>query len=316
MNEAPLSLAQRFKLSRFFRGEEPVIGPIKLNQRRIFILPSRSGLLFIGLIVLILLIAFVYNNNLAYMLGFLLASIFFVTILHSFKSLDDLVIRAGYNQPAFAGASAGFTFHIDNPTDQARFAIDVRLQDKMTINLAPQQTQTLTLHRTAERRGWQNCGTLTLSCRYPLGLFKAWSPLRFDSQALIYPMPTANGLPFPENLLGHGAQGQNRQQGDEFFGLKAYQSSDSIRQIHWKSFAKGRGLHSKQYIGASSSDLWLDFDSAPGNHLEERLSQLCRWLIDAEQAGLRYGLVLPGVKLAPDAGQAHYKTCLRLLALF
>ncbi len=311
-----MSLTQRFRLSRFFRGEDPVLGPITLNHRRIFILPSGFGLLFAGLIVLVLLIAFVYNNNLVYMLGFLLAGIFFVTILHSFKSLDGLIIRSGYNQPVFAGELAGFTFHIQNPTGLSRFAIDIRLLDTQTINLEPQQTQTLTLHIPAKRRGWLSVETLTLSSRFPLGLFKAWSPLRFDSKVLVYPMPGPDNLPFPETNAGLGQQGRNKSKGDEFFGLKTYQSGDSIRQIHWKSFAKGRGLHSKDYIGSNSFDLWLDYDFAPGAHLEERLGQLCRWLIEAERAGLLYGLMLPGVKINPGNGQAHHEKCLEALALF
>jgi len=316
LNETPLNLTQRFRLSRFFRGEEPITGPITLNQRRIFILPSDYGLLFVGLIILILLIAFVYNNNLVYMLGFLLACIFFVTILHSFKSLDGLVISAGNNQPAFVGSAAKFTFHIQNPSKQPRFSIDIRLEDSFTFNLEPRQTQTLTLSIIAERRGWQNCGTLTLSSRYPLGLFKVWSPLRFDSRTLIYPMPAQDYLPFPEVDAGQGQQGLNRFDGDEFFGLKAYQTSDSIRQIHWKSLAKGQGLYSKAYASAKSFDLWLDYDSTPGSQLEERLSHLCRWLIEAEQEGLIYGLILPGVKIAPDSGKLHSEKCLCSLALF
>lgn len=316
MSETPLSLSQRLKLSRFFQGEEPVTGPITLNQRRIFILPSSVGLLFVGLIVLILLIAFVYNNNLAYMLGFLCACVFFVTILHSFKSLEGLIIKPGYNPPAFAGSKAGFTFHIHNPSDQPRFSIEIRSQDALTINLDARHTQTLNFQTLAVRRGWLTCGAITLSSRYPLGLFNAWSPLRFDSKALIYPMPAPDWPPFPETDAEYGQQGQNKSHGDDFFGLKAYITGDSIRQIHWKSLAKGRGLHSKKYTGASSFQLWLDYDSTPSSQLEERLSLMCRWLIEAEQAGLRYGLILPGTKISPDTGKAHQENCLKALALF
>lgn len=316
MNEVPLSFKQRFSLNRFFRGEEPVVGPITLNQRRIFILPSGQGLLFVVLIVLVLLIAFVYNNNLAYMLGFLMASIFFVTILYSFKSLAGLVIRAGYNQPAFAGSPVGFVFYIQNPSDQARIALDIHLQESKAIAIEPQQTQSVTLYVPAERRGWFSCATLTLSSRYPLGLFRVWSPLRFDSKVLIYPKPSRDTLPFPETDAGHGQKGQSRRNGDEFYGLKTYQTGDSIRQIHWKSFAKGRGLQSKQYAGTASVELWLDYAVAPGADVEERLSQLCRWVIEAERAGQHYGLLLPGCKLEPNVGEAHYHKCLQSLAQF
>lgn len=316
MNETSLSLKQRFKLSRFFQGEDPVAEPVILNQRRIFILPTRQGLLFAALIVLLLLIAFVYNNNLAYMLGFLLASAFFVGILHSFKALAGLVVWAGNNPAAFAGTGAGFNFYVQNPANQARMAVDIRLQQRKTIDFEPGQTRMITLYVTAERRGWLACPTLTVSSRYPLGWFRAWSPLRFASNVLIYPRPARELLPFPETDAGPGEQGQSRRDGDEFHGLKTYRTGDPVRQIHWKSFAKGRGLHSKEYAGTTSVELWLDYAMAPGTGVEERLSHLCRWVIEAEQAGMRYGLILPGLSVQLDTGAAHYHRCLQSLALF
>lgn len=316
MRASPLTLKQRFKLSRFLSGEDPVKGPVTLNQRRVFILPTLRGTSFVLLIALVLLIAFVYNNNLAYMLGFLLASIFFITILHSYKSLAGLVVSAGYNQPMFAGDQAAFNFYIYNPGNQERVAINIHLQETRAISLASDQTLPVILYRSTKRRGWLNSGTLTLSSDFPLGLFRAWSPLRFDSKVLIYPRPAQTELPFPETDAGQGQQGQNRRSGDDFFGLKTYQAGDSIRQIHWKSYAKGRGLHSKQYTGSSNVELWFDYDATPGSQIEERLSQLCRWIIEAERAGLRYGLVLPSLKLTPDSGNRHFEHCLRALALF
>jgi uncharacterized protein (DUF58 family) len=316
LSEAALSLKQRFKLSRFFSGEAPVAGQIVLTQRRVFILPTQRGLAFVLLILLLVLIGFVYNNNLAYLLGFLLASIFFVTILHSFKALAGLTIQPTRQHAVFSGQAGPFSFQIGNPSTQPRFALDLVLQSELSISLAAEQTQTVTLYQPTRLRGWQLPGTLTISSTYPLGLFRAWAPLRFDSPLLVYPKPASRQLPFPESDGGQDKPGQNRRSGDEFDGVRVYQRGDAIRQIHWKAFAKGQGVHSKYYSGASASELWLDYQQAPGHHTEERLSQLCRWLVDAEQAGLRYGLLLPGLRLPPDNGAVHYRKCLQALALF
>lgn len=298
------------------RGEAPGSGPISLTQRRVFILPTQRGLAFVLLIALLLLIGFVYNNNLAYLLGFLLASVFFVTILHSFRVLAGLTIQPARQQAVFAGQPGPFSFQISNPDPQPRFAIDLALQSELSLSLAAEQSQTVTLYQATRQRGWQLPGTLTISSSYPLGLFRAWAPLRFDNPLLVYPKPASQQLPFPDSEGGQQSAGQNRRNGDEFYGLRAYQPGDAIRQIHWKAFAKGQGVHSKQYSGASAGELWLDYQAAPGHQLEERLGQLCRWLVDAEQAGLRYGLILPGLRLAPDNGVTHYRKCLQALALF
>jgi len=316
LSETVLTLKERFRFSRFLRGEKPVNIPVTLNQRRIFIIPTLRGLGFVLLIMLLLLIAFVYNNNLAYLLAFLLASIFFITILHSFKALAGLVIFHGNSHPAFAGEAAGFELHISNPTRQPRFSLQLHLHTTHTISLEADEKKIVTLYTPTHKRGLLPCNTITISSFYPLGFFRAWSPLRFDMQALVYPKPATVEIPFPESEGVQGEQGRGKKGGDDFFGLKPYHPGDPIRQIHWKSFAKGQGVFSKQYGGTAVSDLWLNYELTPGHNLEERLSQLCRWIIDAEKAGLHYGLILPGNKIVSSYGSQHYSECLEALALF
>ncbi len=313
-----MSLKERFRLSRFVSGEKAIDTPVTLNHRRIFILPTQRGLGFVVLIAVLLLIAFVYNNNLAYMLAFLLASIFFVTILHSYKALAGLVVQKGRSKAVFAGEAAGFDIHINNPTDMERSQIQIKLHDNsQSLNLQAQGTAHITLYSITQKRGWHEAGTVTLSSTYPLGLFRAWSPIRFDLKALVYPKPVHLEIPFPQTPSAEAQQGFSQKGGDDFYGLQEYQSGDSIKHIHWKTFAKGLGVFSKQYGGENSSEeIRLDYDLTPGHDIEQRLSQLCRWVIDAEQAGISYGFALPGFTLPPDNGSAHYRKCLEALALF
>jgi uncharacterized protein (DUF58 family) len=310
------SIKDRFRLSRFISGEKPIDAPINLNHRRIFILPTKRGLGFVVLIILLLLIAFVYNNNLAYMLTFLLASIFFVTILHSYKALAGLVVQKGKSKAVFAGEAAGFDILVYNPADTDRFQIQIALQDIVNLSLPAKSTTAVTLYSITQKRGWHPATTITLSSTFPLGLLRVWSPLRFNLKALVYPKPAHFELPFPQTPSADVQQGVCHKGGDDFYGLKPYQSGDSIKHIHWKTFAKGLGVFSKQYGGEDSAEIWLDYDHAPGHNCEERLSQLCRWVVDAESAGLSYGFALPGLKLPPDNGLLHYRKCLEALALF
>lgn len=292
--------------------------PLILNQRRIFILPTQRGLGFALLIVLLMLIAFVYNNNLAYMLAFLLASIFFITILHTYQSMAGLTVQEGQTTHVFSGEAAGFGVIIDNPTTIERRSVRLRLNKTAEhLDIKPQGKTHLTLYDLTKKRGWHQAGTVTLSSMYPLGLFRAWSPIRFNAKALVYPKPVNQQVPFPEAPLSSDQQvGHYKKGGDEFYGLQSYQAGDPIRHIHWKAYAKGLGIYSKQYGGESSAEIWLDFSVAPGQSVEERLSYLCRWVVDAEQAGLTYGFTLPGLQLAPANGLGHYRQCLEALALF
>lgn len=312
-----MNLKERFQLSRFVSGENAVDGPVILNHRRIFILPTQRGLSFAVLITLLLLIAFVYNNNLAYLLAFLLASVFFITILHSYKSLVGLIVQKGRSEAVFAGEAAGFGIHIRNPADRERQQLQVTLQDSQSLAIEAQGTVQVTLYSIVQKRGWHSAGTVTLSSTFPLGLFRAWSPIRLDLKVMVYPRPAQYEIPFPQALSAEIQQGHSRKGSDDFYGLQEYQSGDSIKHIHWKAFAKGLGVFSKQYSGEQSAEeIRLDYEQTPGHNTEQRLSQLCRWVIDAEQAGIRYGFALPGLTLPPANGLAHYQKCLEALALF
>jgi uncharacterized protein (DUF58 family) len=311
-----LNLKERFQLSRFFAGEKPVDDAITLNHRRVFILPTQRGLGMVLLIVILLLIAFVYNNNLAYLLTFLLASVFFITILHTFKSLAGLVVQAGQTQAVFAGEAAGFDIHIHNPNAVEYPHCQIKLDKPQSFTLKANGKTTQTLYSLTQKRGWHNLGTVTIFSNYPIGLFYAWSPIRFNAKVLVYPKPSALEIPFPETPADNAELGANQKGSDDFYGLQEYQAGDSIKHIHWKAFAKGQGLFSKQYSGAgTAAEVWLHYDYAAGHDTEQRLSQLCRWVIDAERAEIRYGLVLPHLKLMPNNGSNHYRQCLEALAL-
>lgn len=310
------SLFKRWRTKQFFRREPATDQPINLTHKRIFILPTQRGMGFVVLILLLLLIAFVYNNNLAYLLCFLLGSVFFITILHTFKSLSGLTIYKGQATSVFAGEAAGFDIYVNNPSSQQRVNLQLHLSEDVLFSLEPQQKQGITLYSPTQKRGWHSCEKIILSCTYPLGLFRAWSVLRFDFKALVYPKPLKDSVMFPESAGAQNQQGTAKTGNDEFYGLKEYQSGDSIRHIHWKAFAKGLGLFSKQYSGETFAELWLDYDAASGHDTEQRLSCMCRWLVDADKAGLHYGFILPNLRIEPSSGTVHFKKCLEALALF
>jgi uncharacterized protein (DUF58 family) len=50
--------------------------------------------------------------------------------------------------------------------------------------------------------------------------------------------------------------------------------------------------------------------------VEETVSQLTLWVIEAERAQQPYCLRLPGVEISPAVGQLHFHSCLRALSLF
>ena len=72
---------------------------------------------------------------------------------------------------------------------------------------------------------------------------------------------------------------------------------------------------SKQFEGGTHPTQWLDWRMTHGD-VEQRLSQLARWVLDAEEEGRPYGLRLPGNDIPAGQGELHQHRCLEALALF
>ena len=299
------------------RGVEA--GSITLVQRRIFILPSRHGLIYVGALFLMLTGSVNYNLSLGFVLTFLLAALGVNAILHTFRNLARLKISPGRVQPVYAGDYAHFTLVIESPGALDRYSIGVTHDGKNVVytDVPASQAITVGVAVPAPRRGILLPGRLTLFTHFPLGLCYAWAYIVPDVRCLVYPRPEAARVPFPLPEI-HGGQGIAYGSGQEdFTGLRSYHPGDSPRHIAWKAAAREQGLLTKQFGGRTATELWLDWLAAPeALGIEGRLSRLARWVIDAHAAGLSFGLRLPGITLPPAPGNAQHDRCLEALALF
>jgi uncharacterized protein (DUF58 family) len=154
-----------------------------------------------------------------------------------------------------------------------------------------------------------------LATRHPLGLFRAWAVVHPEYAAIAWPRPADRSLPPPVVETDTGGAQDGARGEEDFAGLKPYQAGDSLRRIAWKAYARGQGLHTKQYAGTDVVSHVFDWDSLEGLDVEARLAQLCRWVVDAHEHGEAFGLRLPGIVIEPNIGTAHLEHCLNSLAL-
>ena len=97
--------------------------------------------------------------------------------------------------------------------------------------------------------------------------------------------------------------------------MRGYRRGDPLKLVVWKKFAKADELVSRDSPQSQPGALWLDLAQTGGDSLEQRLSRLCAWVLQAESLGLDFGLRLPGVEIKPGGGAAHQRRCLEALAL-
>lgn len=305
---------RRWSLARFPRRRT-----VTLTQKRIYILPTAAGLAFLLLLALLLLLAINYENNLAYALTFLLGSLYVVSILHTYSNLAGLQLTALAGHNCFQGEYAGFRLQLAaaGGREHEQLRLGWEQGPARTLDLIDQRRVQLELACPAPRRGRLDPGPLRLESCFPLGLFRAWTWIDTGLSALVYPAPEPCRLP-PWGVAGDGKEQAHAQtQGvEEYQGLMRYQEGVSPRQIAWKVYARGQGLHSKQYASPSSDEIWLDWEQWPAASTEARLSGICHWVLELSRRQQPFGLRLPGYQLPPQSGEAHKLSALRALALF
>ncbi|MDR2506752.1 MAG: DUF58 domain-containing protein [Candidatus Accumulibacter sp.] len=306
-----------------FRKAERDHPTVILTQRRIYILPTRTGLLFVLVLVLMLTGAINYSLSLGHALVFLLAGLFFVAIIHTFRNLLDLRVTPGAAAPVFAGERAEFPVFLENTRPHDRIALEFSLPASGTssaarANIAANASLTIAVSLEVLQRGLFRPERLTLSSCYPLGLFRAWTHLYPDISCLVYPRPLRTPMPAPSG--GNAAmqwQGENGQ--DDFAGLRQRQPNESFRRVAWKTAARDpeRPLLNKQFSGGGERELILDWSSTPSQSgTETRLSILAGWILESEKQQVNYGLRLPECFFAPSRGTPHRDACLKALALY
>ena len=292
---------------------------ITLGRRQVYILPTRNGLMFALVLTAALLAAVNYNSGLGYLLTFMLAGMAVVSILYTNRNLLRLRIAPAACPPVFAGELAHFGVTLGNDRAGARLGmvIECRKCEVVRVDVPARTSVTVTLPMSSRARGYLACPPFTVCTYFPLGLFRAWSRrIVLAHRCLVYPRPArAEGVP-PQNGLVSGDRPGPAPGGGDFAGLRPFRLGDPPQHVSWKTAARGQGLHTKQFSGSGQDSIWLDWQAFAPLDIEARLSRLTRAVLDADQAGLRYGLRLPDREFAPDSGAAHRHRCLEALALF
>ena len=306
----------RFR-ERWLLRRIPPASSVRLDQRRIFIMPTAVGLAFFVALLLMLLTAINYQNSLAYGLTFLLGSVYLVTILHTWRNLAGLVLQAGGTSAAFVGEQARLRVRLESRGRAYQaVALGWPVSGLRLLDVPAGGTVEVELSLPTQRRGWLRPGRVRVESRFPLGLLVAWSWVDLELATRVYPRPLA-GERLPQGGVPDSEEEglQARAGGvDDYQGLKPWQPGDSRRRLHWKAYSRGQGLLVKDFASLLGSDPLLDFDALPGD-TEQRLSLLCHWVVQLSERQQPFALRLPAGTIGPDSGQAHLDACLRALAL-
>lgn len=289
-----------------------------LRPGRVYIVPTGVGLVF-GLMVFAMLLGSMnYNNNLSFVLTFVLVGIGFVAMHQCQRNLVGLELAFAGTDPVFAGQTMRFRIAITNNAGSARYGIRLYHDGAQSEfrDLEAGESAIFTLPLRTNQRGYIHLERFGIRTMFPFELFRAWAWLHMDLRGLVYPQPADDAPQPPPTLVAHGHRQHDARGEEDFAGLRRYHEGDSPKHVAWKAYARSGQLLSKQFAGADTSSQWFDFNEVPAADVEQRLSILTRWVVDSDQTLEDYGLRLPSAEFPPAHGDAHRRRCLEALALF
>ena len=262
------------------------------------------------------------NSPAVYLLLFTLTAVFLVSIPHTLINLAGVTIALESVKPAFAGQEVSLPGEVTNGSRATRHGIEVALSRSSTerkrIDCIPAgKAARVTLRFPARQRGEHRVGALRLTSLYPLGFIRFLKKFASSQTYIVYPKP-AGDLPLPLSRAPYPNSRARADigEGDDFAGVRAYVPGESQRHIDWKAVARGQPFMTKQFAAETEGVAHLDFSAVRLLTVEEKLSQIALWVIEAERAGRPYSLRLPGTEIPPAIGQSHFHQCLRALSLF
>jgi uncharacterized protein (DUF58 family) len=296
----------------------------QLKFKNILVSPTKSGYVFLVVIIVMICFGLNYENNLILAVSFFVISVLVSSIYityYNFKGLSLKVLPSEHD--IFAHSITSIPIYITNTKKRtirnflvttnngpALFLSDIHINTETNINIP------------TGRRGYQKLPLIRISSDYPLGLFHVVSYIKPEQKILVLPkqetceyllqkIPQQNTAQptNQEKLISSFAKGK-----DEISGLKQYRIGDPINLIDWRQYAKGRGLMVKEFSAEQSSPLYLTINSVKSSNTEEQISMLAYAVIDLSHRNIQFGFLYKGISCAPSNTRDHRQKILTSLA--
>jgi len=292
-----------------------------LTQRNIYIVPTRAGLAFCAMLLVLLVASINYQLSLGFALTFLLAGSAAASMHMTHGSLRGLRLHLKPVAPTFAGDAAMLEVVVTNlgaSRHGVGFGLDLgkRPVPLSYAEIAPDGQTPLQLGWLPPGRGRHPLPLVRAESRFPFGLFRAWTIWRPAGELWVYPRPETPTPPWPVTASSQDDEDSRPLPGagSEFDGVRAYRRGDTLRQVVWKKAARTGELVSRETAGGVQRELKLAWSQAALPDPEARLSRLAAWIVAADAAGHAYGLRLPDAELPPATGPAQRTAALQALA--
>ncbi|OZG73485.1 hypothetical protein BTA51_10740 [Hahella sp. CCB-MM4] len=315
-----VSVIQQFekRVSFWVERRIPPVNQVELSHREIFILPTRWGVLFLGLIGLLILTGINYQNSMILAVGFFLFSILLLNIVSAYRNISGLYIKFHHSEPCFAGDLGGLEFVVAaREKNHSSIEIGWVPESFNTVDIEKGQSVRFIIELPCPERGRYRPGRMLITSVFPMGLIRAWSWQDLKAEIIVYPKPL-------ESQMVWGQAEGDQQSGkkamipgqEDFEGLRSYVPGESLNRVAWKKYAQSGEFYSKEFAQPLTDPEWIDFSAYSVGDTEIRLAMMCHQVLAMNAKRQLYGVRLPGKVIAPDLSELHKNQCLSALALY
>ena len=169
------------------------------TSRRVYILPTRGGFAFAGLLLVMLLAGLNYSNSMAMLITFLLAGFALIAMHLCHRNLVGTVVRSIDTVDAFAGEHARLLLTLENTADSTRIGLECATDDseRVLVDVPPDASARADVAIPLGARGRFPIERVKLSTAFPFGLFRAWTWIHVPLAVLAWPVPRGHREPPP-----------------------------------------------------------------------------------------------------------------------
>ncbi|MGB0966058.1 MAG: hypothetical protein ACPGU3_07820 [Litorivicinus sp.] len=279
---------------------------LQLTRKNLWMVPTSGGLWMFAFWFFLLAGAVNYQNNLGFLMVFLIAAMGLVSIGISFRNLQGQSLTLAPDTRLFAQTPGRVRILVQGPRNSQKLTLAL---NGVALEQMDSQVELPFLSAT---RGRHPLPPVEVGSLFPFGWLHVRTRWKAPGDVWIYPRPIAGPTPQPVPAARDGrshSSAQDIQDPD----LRPYRPGDSLKRVQWKLARPERDwtvLHRQTQQDSQE----LDWRGYPGAPLETALSYLTQRVLDCEAADQSFLLRLPDADIPTGQGPAHAQACLQALA--
>lgn len=290
------------------------------KRERLFIVPNWYGMMYAFGIVISLLAAATYTNNLIYSLAFFLVGLFLVGMIQTNTNLKKTEFeKVRFELAEEEGLMQGKLW-LKNESGENHYNLNFRFPEiskdlGFEVDKLPAKGIAIcNFSFPVSKPGIHKITKLQVRTVYPFGMFYSWKPFQVDFTYAVYPKPEGD-LALPLNVLsGESFHHQWGSGGEDFSEHRYYQEGEPYHHVDWKAFARRDRLLTKKFEDGDRQNIMIDMLKI-GLPQKEALRQMVQWIQLCNDEKISYALKLKsGEFLEMGYGPYQKERALQLIA--